>query len=155
MCSGAKTILDLRRTLEYLETLGVPVIGYGTDELPAFFAVSSGLGLEYRVDRPAEAARTIRARDALGMNSGIVFANPPPADLALSESELAELVAPACDAAQRDGVRGKALTPYLLERLREQSGGRPLAVNRALIQRNAEVAAAIACALREPATVPQ
>jgi pseudouridine-5'-phosphate glycosidase len=144
VCSGAKGILDLARTLEMLETLGVPVVGYGTSEFPAFYAQHSGLFLDYRVDTPAEAARLMAAQWDLGLSAGIVFAHPPPAASALSRAELEALAERATASATRDGIRGKALTPYLLDRLARESGGRTLECNVALLAQNARVAARIA-----------
>ncbi len=144
VCSGAKGILDLPRTLEMLETLGVPVVGYGTSEFPAFYAQQSGLFLDYRVDTPAEAARLMAAQWDLGLSAGIVFAHPPPAESALSRAELEALAERATASATRDGIRGKALTPYLLDWLARESGGRTLECNLALLVQNARVAARIA-----------
>jgi len=144
VCSGAKGILDLPRTLEMLETLGVPVVGYGTSEFPAFYAQQSGLFLDHRVDTPAEAAGLMAAQWDLGLSAGIVFAHPPPAESALGSAELEALVERATASATSDGIRGKALTPYLLDRLARESGGRTLECNLSLLVQNARVAARIA-----------
>jgi pseudouridine-5'-phosphate glycosidase len=147
VCSGAKSTLDLPRTLEVLETFGVSVVGYGTDELPAFLAASSGLPLEFRVDSPSQAAELIRAAKKLEMPGGTVFVNPPPAEHAVAAGEIEQMIRKALASADAGTVRGKALTPYLLEQLRELGGQRVLIANRALVVRNAQLAAQIACAL--------
>ena len=147
VCSGAKSILDLPRTLEFLETHGVPVIGYGIDELPAFFATSSGLLLDNRVDTPVQAAEVIRAAKELHLSSGIVFANPPPREHAVPRGDLEQWIEPAVTSASAAGIRGKALTPYLLDQVRKLGGERVLAANRALIVRNAQLAAQVALSL--------
>jgi len=142
VCAGAKLILDLPRTLEHLETLGVPVIGYGTDDFPAFYVRESGLRLAHRVDDAERAARIVRAQVDRG--AGLVIAVPPPADAALAADEGDATVARAVSEAAREGVAGAALTPYLLRALGTMSEGRSLRANVALLRRNAEVAAAIA-----------
>ncbi len=147
VCAGAKSILDLPRTLEYLETAGVPVLGYQTDAFPAFYAVSSGLPVDARVETPEEAAAMISARWALGLEGGVLIVVPPPADLALPSDEMEAAIAEALHAAEEAGVRGKALTPFLLARVGETTAGRSLAVNIALLEQNARVAARLAEAL--------
>lgn len=146
VCSGAKAVLDLPLTLEALETLAVSVVGYGTSSFPAFYARGSGLGLEHRVDSPEEAARIISRHRTLGLPGGILFCHPPPADFALDSAELETLVEAAVLDAEEKGIRGKAVTPFLLERLSAESGGRTLAANLALLADNARVAARIAVA---------
>jgi pseudouridine-5'-phosphate glycosidase len=145
ICAGAKLVLDLAKTLEQLETLGVPVIGYGTDELPAFYARSSGLPLPHRVDDPAAAARI--AREQLDRGAGMLVCVPIPEARALPGDELEREIHDALAAADAAGVRGSAVTPFLLARLRETSSGRTLDANVALLRNNARVAAAIAIAL--------
>jgi pseudouridine-5'-phosphate glycosidase len=147
VCAGAKLVLDIPRTLEQLETLGVPVVGYGTDEFPAFYVRSSGLRLAYRVDDPAHAARIVRAQ--LDRGAGLVVAVPPPPDAALAADEGEAAVTRAVRDAEREGVEGAALTPYLLRALGTLSEGRSLRANVALLRNNAAVAASIA---RELAT---
>jgi pseudouridylate synthase len=147
VCAGAKSLLDLPRTLELLETLGVPVLGYGTDDLPAFYTRRSGLPLAARVDSAAEAAAVARAQWALGLSGGLVLAVPVPADAALEEAEVAAALAAANARAAAAGVRGPALTPFLLADLHERSGGRTLAANAALLRQNAAVGGAVAVAL--------
>jgi pseudouridine-5'-phosphate glycosidase len=145
--AGAKAVLDLPRTLELLETLGVLVLGFGTARLPAFYTRDSGLPLEHRVDDAAHAARVIRARFALGDRRGVLVANPIPVEDALDPALIDPAIARALDDARREGVRGKALTPYLLSRIARVTADRSLAANRALVLSNARVAAAIAVEL--------
>lgn len=145
VCAGAKLVLDLTLTLERLETLGVPVVGYGTDELPAFYVRSSGLPLAHRVDDALAAARVVREQVARG--SGIVITVPIDAADALDREEAEAQVARALVAAERRGVRGAALTPYLLGQLSDATGGRSLAANLALLRANARIASQIALAL--------
>ena len=145
VCAGAKLVLDLALTLERLETLGVPVVGYGTDELPAFYVRSSGLPLPHRVDDPAGAARI--AREQLSRGAGIVVTVPIDARDALERGDAEAEVARAVAAAERRGVRGAALTPFLLGALGEATSGRSLRANVALLRENARVAAQIAVAL--------
>jgi len=146
ICSGAKIILDLPRTLEMLETLGVPVVGYGTGEFPAFYSRESGLALDSRVDSPEAAAQLMSTQWRLGLTSGIVFANPPPAASAMPRQDLERLIESALQSAAADGISGKHVTPYLLERLAKESAGRTLTANIALLIENARVAAQIAVA---------
>ena len=145
VCAGAKLVLDLALTLERLETLGVPVVGYGTDELPAFYVRSSGLRLEHRVEDALAAARV--AREQLARGAGIVIAVPIAAGDALDRREAEAEVARAVQAAERQRIRGAALTPFLLGQLSEATGGRSLAANLLLLRANARVAAQIALAL--------
>jgi pseudouridine-5'-phosphate glycosidase len=147
VCSGAKSLLDLPRTAELLETLGVPLLGYGTDELPAFYTRSSGLRVAARVDSPAEAAAVARAQWALGLSGGLVLAVPVPEVAALTEAEVAALLAEAHARATAAGVRGPALTPFLLDDVHARSEGRTLAANAALLRHNAAVAGAVAAYL--------
>jgi pseudouridine-5'-phosphate glycosidase len=153
VCSGAKAILDLPATLERLETLGVVVIGFGTDELPAFWSSESGIGLPHSVVDAREAAAVAREARALGLPGAVVVCVPPPADLALPRGESDRAVEEAVGEAERRGVTGAALTPFLLSRIAEITGGRSLRANRALLENNAGVAAEIAVALvTDPAT---
>jgi pseudouridine-5'-phosphate glycosidase len=145
VCAGAKLVLDLALTLERLETLGVPVVGYGTDELPAFYVRSSGLPLPHRVDDALAAARVVREQLARG--AGIVIAVPIPASDALDRREAEAEITRALAAAERQGVRGAALTPFLLGQLSDATGGRSLAANLSLLRANARTAAQIALAL--------
>src|SRR5712691_11094538 len=145
VCAGGKLILDLALTLERLETLGVPVVGYGTDELPAFYVRSSGLRLPYRVDDALAAARI--AREQLARGAGMVLAVPIGAGDALDRKEAEAEVARSIGVAEREGIRGAELTPYLLRSLGESTQGRALDANIALLRANARVAAQVALAL--------
>ncbi len=151
VCAGAKAILDLPRTLEYLETHGVPVIGYGTDEFPAFYSRRSGLGVDTRVETPQEVARIAQARTALGLPAALMVCVPvPEADqLPAQEAEIA--IAQAVAEAEEKGIGGKAVTPFLLARMVELTGGRARQANEALLLNNARTAARIAWALQEAA----
>ena len=144
VCAGAKAILDLPRTLEILETLGVPVAGYRTNKFPAFYVEDSGLPLQSRVDTPAEAARLMQLHWKLGLSSGIVFCNPPPSASALRKQDVDAWIARALQSAAAAGIRGKAVTPYLLDYLANASQGQTLKTNIALLVNNARVAAQIA-----------
>jgi pseudouridine-5'-phosphate glycosidase len=143
VCAGAKSVLDLPRTLEVLETYSVPVVGYGTDEFPAFYVRSSGLPVPARVDSPEEAAVLCRDHWSLG-GAGLVLTQPLDAAAALEPGELAAALAEAERQAVAQGVRGPALTPFLLARLAEITGGRTLRANQALIVANARLAARVA-----------
>ncbi len=145
VCAGAKLVLDLPLTLERLETLGVPVVGYGTDELPAFYVRSSGLPLAHRVDDALAAARIVREQLARG--AGIVIAVPIEARDALDRRDAEAQVSRALEAAERQDVRGAELTPFLLGQLSDATGGRSLAANLSLLRANARVAAQVALAL--------
>jgi pseudouridine-5'-phosphate glycosidase len=145
VCAGAKLVLDLAKTLESLETLGVPAIGYGTDELPAFYVRSSGLKLPHRVDDAAAAARI--ARIQLGRGAGMLVCVPIPEANALPRADMEREIDAALAAAAAAGVTGSAVTPFLLARLGESSSGRTLEANVALLRNNARVAAEIAKAL--------
>ena len=146
VCAGAKSILDLPRTLEILETLGVPVVGYGTDRFPAFYVRDSGLPVSARVDSSAAAARLFEAHVRMG-GRGMVLAQPVAADVALTADEVESAVGQAEREAVEAGVRGGALTPFLLSRLATLTGGRSLRANQALIVANARLAAEVACAI--------
>jgi pseudouridine-5'-phosphate glycosidase len=147
VCSGAKSILDLPLTMEVLETQGVPVIGLGTDTLPAFYTRSSGLPLDARVDSAAEAAAIIQATLSLGLGQGILITVPVPAEAALTDEVAESAIETANQEALTAGIRGKAVTPFLLERVVELAGEQARRANTALLVNNAGVAAAIAGAL--------
>ena len=149
VCAGCKSILDIAKTLEFLETQGVPVVGYGTDEFPAFFARSSGHKLDHRFDSAADVAAMIRMERKLGSRSGILIANPIPEEHALPAAEIEERIAAAVKDAEQAGIGQKEVTPYLLKRINELTGGKSLTANIALIKNNARVAAEIAVALAE------
>ena len=146
ICAGAKSILDIGKTLEVLETNGVPVLGYGTDEFPAFWARRSGHKVDHRFDNPADLARVIALQASLGLG-GVLIANPIPEADALAATELEARSAAAVADAERQGVSRKALTPFLLQRIFELTGGKSLVANIALVENNARVAAQIAVAL--------
>ena len=143
VCSGAKAILDLSATLEWLETHGVPVVGYGTDDLPGFYARSSGLPVEVRADTPASVSELWDTHTGLGMTGGMVVTVPPPEKEALSGPEIQSAINQALDQAVADGVRGKHNTPYLLQKVKELTGGASLRVNIALLENNARIASMI------------
>ena len=145
--SGAKSILDLPATLELLETRRVPVVGFGVDELPAFYSTSSGLRLSHRVDDAAAAAAAISAHRSIPGAGGILVVQPPPAELAIDRAEVDAWIAAALDDAARNGVVGAAVTPHLLGFVARASEGRTLHVNIGLIVNNARTAGAIAAAL--------
>lgn len=153
--AGAKAILDLPKTLEVMETLGVLVIGYRTDELPAFYTVRSGLRLEHFAGTPEELASILRTHwDDLG-GGGVLVANPIPAEASLDENLIGESIAEALADAEREGVTGKRLTPFLLARLAEVTGGGSIRANRALAVHNAKVGAELALAYdKKPALGP-
>jgi pseudouridine-5'-phosphate glycosidase len=147
VCAGAKSILDLPATLEVLETLGIPVVGFGTDEFPAFYSRSSGLPLTTHVDTPAQVAALWRVHRVFGGGSGMLLVVPPPAADALANDEVERAVAHALAEAERGGVHGAQVTPFLLGAIKEATGGRSLTANVALLKQNAAVAADVAVAL--------
>ncbi|HYO16881.1 MAG TPA: pseudouridine-5'-phosphate glycosidase [Thermoanaerobaculia bacterium] len=149
VASGAKAILDLPATLEWLETWGVPVVGYRTDELPAFYSRESGLRLEARADSPAEAAAIAQTLWDSGFTSGMLLCVPCPEEAALAAAEVEDAIAQAVREAGEQGVRGKAVTPFLLARVAALTGGRAKAANLALLRNNARVAAAVAAVLAD------
>jgi pseudouridine-5'-phosphate glycosidase len=153
VCSGAKSILDLPATLELLETRRVPVIGLGTDELPAFYATSSGLPLPHRVESPEEAAEALVRHFAIPGSGGILLVQPPPAELAIPAAEMERWIEEATEGSAAEGISGAQVTPWILARVAELSGGRALRANIGLIVNNARMAARIAvahAALRYP-----
>ena len=151
VCAGAKAILDLPRTLEYLETRGVPVVGYGTNRFPAFWSRDSGLPVPIRLDTPEALAGLIHAKAVLGLEGGVLVANPVPEDAEIPVGEIAGHIGAALADADRQGIAGKAVTPFLLSRMMELTGGRSLATNIALVKNNAALAARLAVALRDAA----
>jgi pseudouridine-5'-phosphate glycosidase len=147
VCSGAKSILDIGRTLEYLETHGVPVVGFGTDYFPAFYAPSSGLRVDRRVDTVEELARIWSIQRSLG--SGMIIGNPVSEEVGMDSGAVSDMVSRLVLEAEVAGIRGKLLTPWLLGRMEEISGGRSLWVNEALVEGNAGVAARLSVALKK------
>ncbi len=144
VCAGAKAILDLPATLEYLETMGVPVVGCQTDEFPAFYSRESGLGVSVRLDTPKEIAEFARAHWRLGMRSAVLVTNPVPETEAIPKSEMEPVIAKASAEAVAGQVHGQALTPFLLNRISELTEGKSLRANLALLLNNARLAAQIA-----------
>ena len=147
VCAGAKSILDLGLTLEYLETKGVPVIGYGTEELPAFYTPKSGFGVDYRLDTPAELAAAFHAQRAMGLKGGMLVANPIPAEYAMDADVINKAISQAVAESREQGIHGKATTPFLLARVKDLTGGDSLESNIQLVFNNARVAAKAAAEL--------
>ena len=147
VCAGAKSILDLGLTLEYLETKGVPVIGYGTDELPAFYTRKSGFGVDYRVDSPEELAAMFRAQRGLGYKGGMLVTNPIPEQYAMDKAVIDAAIEQALAESRAQGIKGKETTPFLLARVVELTGGESLESNIQLVLNNARVAAQTAIQL--------
>jgi pseudouridine-5'-phosphate glycosidase len=147
ICAGAKAILDLPRTLEYLETRGVPVVGYRTDRFPAFWSRTSELFVPLRLDSPDAMADLIRTKEALGLDGGVLVANPVPSAHEIPADEMKTFIDAAVAEAKARGVVGKAVTPFLLSHLFEKTAGRSLATNIALVKNNAALAAQLAVSL--------
>jgi pseudouridine-5'-phosphate glycosidase len=147
VCAGCKSILDIHKTLEYLETLGVPVVGYGTDEFPAFFSRESGERLDHHLDSPAELAELIATHRRLGLPGGLLIANPIPAAAAMPRAAIDGAIEQAVHEADERGIVAKAVTPFLLQRILALTGGASLAANMALIRNNAVLAARVAVEL--------
>ena len=149
ICAGAKSILDLGLTLEYLETKGVPVIGYGTDELPAFYTRHSGFGVDYRIDTPEELAAAFHAKLAMGLKGGMLVTNPIPEQYSMPADVINKAIDEAIAESQRLGIHGKATTPFLLAKVKDLTGGESLAANIELVLNNARLAALTAAALKK------
>jgi len=147
VCAGVKSILDIGLTLEYLETHGVPVLSVGQPGFPAFFTRDSGYQADFQIDSADEQARFIRTKWQLGLEGGVVVSNPVPASMAMQNGEIDGIIAQALGDADAQGVKGKAVTPFLLARIKELTGGRSLATNIALVKHNALVGAQLAVAL--------
>lgn len=141
VCAGAKSILDLGLTLEYLETKGVPVIGYGTDELPAFYTRHSGFGVDYRADSPEELAAMFKAQRDLGLKGGMLVTNPIPEEYSMDKAVIDAAIDQAIKEASEKGIKGKETTPFLLAKVVELTGGDSLDSNIALVLNNARLAA--------------
>ncbi|MGC4377465.1 pseudouridine-5'-phosphate glycosidase [Fictibacillus sp. Mic-4] len=146
ICAGAKSILDIGRTLEYLETHGVPVVGYKCDAFPSFYSRESDYQVDYRLDTAESVAELMDAKWKLGLDGGLVVANPVPEKDALRYNEIEEVIGKALKEAQDSGITGKKVTPFLLAKIKELTGGKSLETNIALVKHNAEVAAKIAVA---------
>ena len=147
ICAGAKSILDLGLTLEYLETKGVPVIGYGTDELPAFYTRKSGFSVDYRLDTPEELAKAFKAKIDLGLKGGMLVTNPIPEEYSMDPTVINAAIDKAIEEAKEQGIHGKATTPFLLAKVKELTGGDSLAANIQLVLNNARLAAKTASVL--------
>ncbi|MBC7645679.1 MAG: pseudouridine-5'-phosphate glycosidase [Pseudopedobacter sp.] len=147
VCAGVKSILDIGRTLEYLETAGVPVLGFQTEDFPAFYTRSSGLKVAHRMESAAEVAALLREHWKLGLNSGVVIANPVPLESAMPEVEISSAIESALEVVSARGITGKDITPFLLGFIVQATGGRSLETNIALVKNNAVVAARVARAL--------
>jgi pseudouridine-5'-phosphate glycosidase len=145
--AGAKAILDLSRTLEMLESLGVPVVGFGTSEFPAFYSRSSGLPVPFRLDTPADVASLLLAQRDLGLDQGVLVANPVPPESEIPAATMERWIARAMEDLDARGVRGKAVTPFLLGRIVELSGGAALETNIALFHNNVRLGCAVASAI--------
>lgn len=147
VCSGAKAILDIGLTLEYLETQGVPVVGFGTEELPAFYTSKSGFAVDYKVDSAREIAEALKAKWDLKLDGGIVIANPIPSEYEMDPVVIEEAITTAVKEAEENGVKGKESTPFLLDKVKELTGGASLDSNIQLVFNNAKVGAQIAVEL--------
>jgi pseudouridine-5'-phosphate glycosidase len=147
VCAGAKSILDLGLTMEYLETKGVPVIGYQTDELPAFYTRESGFKVNYRMDTPDEIARALKAKENLNMKGSMVIANPIPIEYAMDYSYINNAINDAIVEAEKLGIKGKETTPYLLDKIQKLTEGKSLTANIQLVYNNVKLGAQIASEL--------
>ena len=147
VCAGAKSILDLGLTLEYLETKGVPVIGYGTEELPAFYTRKSGFGVDYRIDTTKELAAAFKAQNEMGLGGGMLVTNPIPEEYSMDPAVINAAIDQAIAECQEKGIHGKETTPFLLARVAQITGGNSLASNIRLVYNNAKVAAQAAAAM--------
>lgn len=149
VCAGAKAILDIPLTLEYLETKGVPVLGYQTDKLPAFYTRKSAFNVDYRVDSPEEAAKAFEAQRGAGLHTGMLMANPIPEEFSMDEDMINNAIEAAVKEAEEKGIKGKESTPFLLSKVKDITGGSSLEANIELVFNNAKVAAQIAKAYCE------
>ena len=148
VCAGAKSILDLGLTLEYLETKGVPVIGYGTKELPAFYTRKSGFAVDYEIDTPEELAKAFHVARQLDMKGGMLVTNPIPEEYSMDHKVIDAAIEQALADAKAQGIHGKETTPFLLARVKDLTGGDSLDSNIQLVYNNARLAARTACALQ-------
>lgn len=149
VCAGAKSILDIGLTLEYLETKGVPVIGFGTNEMPAFYTRSSGFNTDYRMDSPEEIAKALDAKIRLGIKGGTLIVNPVPEEYSMDKSRIDAVIEAAVKKANDLGVKGKNITPFLLAEIKDVTGGESLDTNIALVYNNVRLAASIAGAMKQ------
>ncbi len=144
VCAGCKSILDLKLTLEYLETKGVPVIGYKTDELPAFYTRTSGLKVDYRLDTPQEVADSFLAQQTLGLGGGMLVANPIPEEYSMDPDYIGKMIDEAIEECNRLGIKGKETTPFLLDKIQKLTGGSSLEANIQLVYNNVRLGTEIA-----------
>lgn len=149
VCAGAKSILDIGRTLEYLETQGVPVVGYKCDEFPSFYSTKSGHQVDFRLNTSEEVAKLLHSKWTLGLNGGVVIANPVPEADAMDYNEIENVIQQAVTEAEDKHITGKDVTPFVLDQVKQLTGGKSLQTNIALVYHNAEVAAKIAQSLHE------
>jgi pseudouridine-5'-phosphate glycosidase len=149
VCAGAKAILDLSRTLEYLETFGVPVVGFKTWEFPAFYTRESGLKVDYKVDDEIEAAKIIKTKWDLGLKGGVLIANPIPEEYALDKAYIDKAIEDALYEAEKRNIKGKEITPFLLDKIKDLTQGKSLKANIELVKNNAHVGAKIAIELNK------
>ncbi|MFX0548235.1 pseudouridine-5'-phosphate glycosidase [Hathewaya histolytica] len=147
VCAGAKSILDIGLTLEYLETQGVPVVGFGTDELPAFYTRKSGFGVDYRMDSVEVLASALKSKWDLGLNGGVVVTNPIPAEYEMDYDTITKAIEEAVKEAEEKGIKGKESTPFLLSKVKEITGGSSLESNIQLVYNNAKLGAELAVEL--------
>lgn len=149
VCAGAKSILDIGLTLEYLETMGVPVVGFGTEEMPAFYTRRSGFNVDYRVDDPQELALAIKSKWDLGLNGGVVVANPIPEEYAMDYDLINKSIEDALKEAEEKGIKGKETTPFLLAKVKDITKGESLDANIQLVYNNARLGAKLAVELAQ------
>ncbi|MBY0451771.1 MAG: pseudouridine-5'-phosphate glycosidase, partial [Bdellovibrionaceae bacterium] len=147
VCAGAKSILDIELTLEYLETKGVPVLGYQTEDLPAFYTRQSGYKTDVKMDSPEQVAAVLRAKWNLGLRGGVLIANPVPEEYSMDFHEMERVINSSLEEMKKKNIKGKESTPFLLGKVKELTSGRSLETNIQLILNNAKVAAEIAVAL--------
>ncbi len=144
VCAGAKSILDIQLTMEYLETKGVPVYGFQTDSLPAFYTRTSPFSVNYNIQSESDMAKALKTKWELGLNGGAVIANPIPEEFAMNEGTMNDVISKALQEAEEQGIKGKDVTPFLLAKVKELTGGKSLDANIALVKNNAVVGAKIA-----------
>ena len=144
VCAGCKSILDIGLTLEYLETKGVPVLGYKTEDFPAFYTQKSGFKVDYKMETPLEIAKTLNSKYNLGLKGSIVIANPIPVDKAMDKDLIEDIIEKSVKDAEKNGIKGKDITPYLLDRIQTLTKGHSLEANIALVYNNAKLGAQVA-----------
>lgn len=144
VCAGCKSILDIGLTLEYLETKGVPVVGYQTEEFPAFYTQESGFKVDYKMDSPLDIAKALKSKYSLGLNGSIVISNPIPDESAMDKDLIEDVIVKAVEDAEANGVKGKDITPFLLDKIQKVTEGKSLEANIALVYNNAKLGAQVA-----------